>query len=174
MKDGPKKPHGRPKNVPFVSPEEAVKEAIESTGRIGIRERTGLSSKDAEILRRAVGLTESEFREKHEAQLRATLDELLGRIRDEMGMLTPAQKAITFGILSDKLNLAPKSVTNALHLHFKGGDRKNVLASLLGSEGKRLVFVPPKPEGIDRPIYLAPAVGPVIELDPTPKTPAGD
>ena len=43
-----------------------------------------------------------------------------------------------YGILSDKLHQAPRSVTNALHIHLKG-DRTGAVATLLGTEGMKRI-----------------------------------
>ncbi len=137
-------------------------------------QRTGLPDKKAEVLRTAVGMSEEEFREKHHAKLRAILEKLAERIEGEIDELSPAQKAVTFGIISDKLNAAPKSVVNALHLHFKNNDRGSALRALLGREGQRSVSRAGQPRAKVRtaPAPVIDAV--VLPSDDTAGSPAKD
>lgn len=129
-------------------------------------EQTGLGRAEADAARALTVQTVEEFQEKQRAQLQDILGELGGMIRADLDKLSPAQKAITYGILADKLATQPKQLTQNLHLHIKG-DGKSALAAILGPAAQS-VFSHPSAQDSKAPNYFPPAKsGPVIDAETT-------
>lgn len=95
------------------------------------------------MLRKAAGATIEEFREIQRTQLQHLLDDLGDKLHDEIAALSPYQKVIAYGILTDKLHNQPQSVTNSLHIHLKGGDSSSALRSILGPAADKLLSAKP-------------------------------
>jgi nucleotidyltransferase/DNA polymerase involved in DNA repair len=126
-------------------------------------EQTGLGRTEAETVRALTVQTVEDFQERQRAQLQDILGELGGMIRAELDKLSPAQKAITYGILADKLATQPKALTQNLHLHIKG-DASSALASILGPAAQSVFSHPSRQDSKD-PNYFPPGKpGPVIDL----------
>jgi len=128
-------------------------------------EQTGLGRTEAETARALTVQTVEEFQERQRAQLQDILGELGQMIRADLDKLSPAQKAITYGILADKLATQPKQLTQNLHLHIKG-DGKSALAAILGPAAQS-IFSHPSAQDSKAPNYLpSRPTGPIIDVEP--------
>ena len=64
-----------------------------------------MSERDARWLSRNQGLVAEEFRELVIAKSQILIEELLGMIRQKMNQIPAAQLAVTYGILTDKMEM---------------------------------------------------------------------
>ena len=112
-------------------------------GRTGIMRQGGVGEDCARMLRKMAGATIEEFREMHRADLQHLVTDLGARLKDEVAALSPYQKVIAYGILTDKLHNQPQSVSNSLHIHLKGGDSSSALRSILGPAADKLLAAKP-------------------------------
>lgn len=103
--------------------------------RADLAEQAGVSLHAAEAMKKLTKLSLEDFQERQRDQLQSILVKLGEHIEREIEDLSPAQKAITYGILSDKLANQPKALTQNLHIHLKGGDSAGALKALLGPQG---------------------------------------
>jgi len=105
-----------------------------------------------------------EFAEAQRNQLQPILHRLADKISNELDAMKPAQAAIVYGIMADKLANQPKVLNQALHLHIKG-DAGSALSAILGPAAKS-VFRGQHVEHSKEPNYL-PGTGPTIEAEAT-------
>ena len=160
------KPTGRPRNRLRVDPAQLPAIAVHCSGRQQLMEETGISKHDAEVLARVTKQNIEEFAETQRQQLQPILVRLADKIAAEMDSMKPAQAAIVYGILSDKLANQPKAITQALHLHIKG-DAGSALAAILGPAAQS-VFRASAPQDSKAPNYLPhPKPGPIIDAEAT-------
>lgn len=129
-----------------------------------IQAATGLAEKTSGILARFSAMNAEEFAEAQRNQLQPILHRLAEKINRELDDMKPAQAAIVYGIMADKLANQPKVLNQALHLHIKG-DAGSALSAILGPAAKSVFAVQPVQHGKE-PNYL-PGSGPVIEADAT-------
>lgn len=90
---------------------------------------------------RGESLAVAQFQEAFRAESQALILEALGEVRRALraGKMSGAQAAMAAGILQDKLAaMGAKSGPQSVHLHLHGGDRKELLASVLGNAATRL------------------------------------
>jgi hypothetical protein len=107
-------------------------------------------------------MTAEEFAEAQRNQLQPILHRLAEKISNELDAMKPAQAAIVYGIMADKLANQPKVLNQALHLHIKG-DAGSALSAILGPAAKSVFAIPSKQDSKE-PNYLPPGKpGPVIE-----------
>jgi hypothetical protein len=139
-----KRGRGRPLKLPRVPLSELPRMALE-LNREQLAEQSGVSKHVAETMRTVTRYTVEDFQEKQRDQLQGILVKLGQRIEDEIERLSPAQKAITYGILADKLANQPRALTQSLHIHIKGGDAGSALRALLGPQGDSIFGRPPPP-----------------------------
>lgn len=125
-----------------IPPDQLAAVALRN-GRTGIMRQGGVGEDCARMLRKAAGATIEEFREIQRTQLQHLVDDLGSRLQEEIEDLSPYQKVIAYGILTDKLQNQPQSVTNSLHIHLKGGDSSSALRSILGPAADKLLAAKP-------------------------------
>jgi hypothetical protein len=113
---------------------------------------TGLPQSKATAIRAATVQNVEDFAEAQRAKLQELFDALSAKLARETDQLTAMQTAITLGIVSDKLNQAPKAISQALHLHIKG-DAGTALAAILGPAAKS-VFKHPSRQDSKEPNYF--------------------
>jgi hypothetical protein len=83
-----------------------VSAAVDIFKGMSIREATNkyqISERDARFLSRNFGLCEEEFRTLVVTKTQVILEEILDRIRTNLDKISPNSLAVTYGILSDKM-----------------------------------------------------------------------
>jgi hypothetical protein len=104
-----------------------INAAADSLSGKSIRQLTkdyDMSERDARWLSRNQGLCAEEFRELVINRMQVLQEELLDKIRERIDEIPAGQLAVTYGILSDKMNRAQPSINN-LHLTQKVGVQIN-------------------------------------------------
>lgn len=85
----------------------------------------------------ALAAFEEAFRTNAQGIILEAMEELRRSLRQ--GKISGSQLAVAVGILKDKLAASANTKgPNAVHLHLHGGDRKELLASVLGNAASRL------------------------------------
>ena len=163
---------GRPPNVPEVSPEEIVKTALAPRGRHHLSKETGISDKDAKIIKRVTGMTVEEFQEAQREELQEAMRIALSQTKVMLPKASALQAATVYGILDDKHG-RPKTGNQTLHIHLAPGDRSGAIDALLGKHSERVL---PKGESVSTRAGPA-STGPVIDAElanPSPVSQSGD
>lgn len=127
---------------------------------------TGLSQGDCRTLIRVSNKTIEEFSDEQRGRLQTVFSDLLEDFYRDKEKLTPMQRAIALGIIADKLNQAPKAVSQSLHLHIKG-DASSALQAILGPAAKSVFQPPPEKDNMTEVVKIKQRPGPVIDAETT-------
>jgi hypothetical protein len=134
-------------------------------------EQTGLGKDAATVLRAATVKNIEDFAEEQRGRLQELAEDLARDAKASMASLRPMEKVIALGIVTDKLNQAPKAVSQSLHLHIKG-DAEGALKAILGPAAQS-VFRRLDPQDSKAPNYLpSRSPGPIIDAETV--EPTGD
>jgi len=150
--------------MPTVPAESIPAIALECDNRGEVMAQTGIGKDAATAILKTTAMTLDEFQDKQRGQLQSILDELAVKIRQELDDLSAAQKAVTYGILSDKLANQPKQLTQNLHLHIKG-DASSALSAILGPAAQSVFRPSAQPGNISEPVKIQPGKGESIDVE---------
>ena len=160
------RPRGRPANKLKCDPADLPIICLYARNRQEIMEQTGLGKDAATVLRAATVKNIEDFAEEQRGRLQELAEELAKDARQSLDRLKPMEKVIALGIVTDKLNNAPKAVNQSLHLHIKG-DSEGALKAILGPAAQSVFRLPAQTDS-KAPNYLPhPKPGPVIDAETT-------
>lgn len=157
------RPRGRPRNQLKCDPKDLPTICLYAPNREAIMEQTGLGKDAATVLRAATVKNIEDFAEEQRGRLQELAEQLAKDARASMGNLRPMEKVIALGIVTDKLNQAPKAINQALHLHIKG-DAGSALASILGPAAQSVFRRSAQQEKMTELVKIQPA-GPVFDAE---------